>query len=197
VPDAAVAYMFSAKGAVQDARRLTETAYNFSFATMHAQFTRVNWTRRCELARIKMEILDPDHSCIELGSRVQKFSERLRGHVAAARDRNVRVPGSKVWFEPGSQRGFLHALVNLEQMRMGLPDADPDNFRRALCGKCPDANNRQKEVAELDRAEFFTQHEIDVVRHIAKETERQMHLSRVDPAHTANVWINTFKQLTR
>ena len=189
--------MFSAKGAVQDVRRLTETAYNFSFATMHAQFTYVNWTRRCELARIKMEILDPDHSCIELGIRAQKFSGRLRGHVAAARDRDVRMPRFKFWFEPGSQRSFLHALVNLEQMRMRLPDADPDNFRRALCGKCPDANNRQKEVAELDRAEFFTQHEIDVVRHIAKETERQVHLSRVDPAHTANVWINTFKQLTR
>src|SRR4029077_18017227 len=122
---------------------------------------------------------------------------RLRGHVAAARDRNVRVPVSKLWFEPGSERGFLHALVNLEQMRMRLPDADPDNFRRALCWKCSDANNGQEKGAELDGAEFFTQHEIDVVRHIAKETERQMHLSRVDPAHTANVRINTFKQPTR
>jgi hypothetical protein len=189
--------MFSAKGAVQDVRHLTETAYNVSFATMHAQFTCVNWTRRCQPARIKMEVLDPDHSCIELGIRVQKFSERLRGHVPAARDRDVRMPRFKLWFDPGSERGFLHALVNLEQMRMRLPDADPDNFRSALCGKCPDANNRQKEVAELDRAEFFTQHEIDVVPHIAKETQRQMHLSRVDAAHTANVRINTCKQLTR
>ena len=37
----------------------------------------------------------------------------------------------------------------------------------------------------------------DIVRHIAKETERQMHLSRVDPAHTANVRINICKQLAR
>ena len=51
--------------------------------------------------------------------------------------------------------------------------------------------------AELDRAEFFPQRKIDVIRHIAKETERQMHLSRVDPAHTVNVRINTCKQLTR
>jgi len=189
--------MFSAKGAVQDVRRLAETAYNFSFAAMHAQFTCVNWTRRCEPARIKMEILDADHSCVELGIRLQKFPERLRGHVAAARDRNVRVPRSKLWLEPGSERGFLHALVNLKQVRMRLPDADPDNFRSAFCRKCPDANNRQKECAELDRAEFFPQPEIDVARHMAKETERQMHLSRVDPAHTANVRINTFKQLTR
>jgi hypothetical protein len=144
-----------------------------------------------------MEILDADHSCIELGIRPQKLSQRLRVHVAAARDRNVRMPRFKLWFEPGSERGFLHALVNLEQMRMRLPDADPDNFRSALCRKGSDANNGQKENAELDRAEFFPQRKIDVVRHIAKETEREMHLSRVDPAYTANVRINTCKQLTR
>jgi hypothetical protein len=189
--------MFSAKSAVQDVHRLTETAYNFSFATMHAQFARVNWTRRCELARIKMEIVDPDHSCVALGIRLQKLSERLGGHVAAARNRNVRMPRFKLRFEPGGKRGFLHALVNLEQMWMRLPNADPDNFRSALYGKGSDANNGQKEGAELDRAEFFPQRKIDFVRHIAKETERQMHLSRVDPAHTANVRIKTCNQLTR
>src|SRR6266446_3723081 len=82
-------------------------------------------------------------------------------------------------------------------MRMRLPDADPDNFRSTLSGKGSDANNGQKESAELDRAEFFPQRKIDVVRHIAKETERQMHLRRIDPAHTVNVRVNTCKQLTR
>jgi hypothetical protein len=82
-------------------------------------------------------------------------------------------------------------------MRMRLPDADPDNFRSALCGEGSDAKNGQKERAELDRAEFFPQRKIDVVRHIVKETEREMHLSRVDPAHTANVRINTCNQLAR
>ena len=187
--------MFSAKGT--DVRRLTETAYDFSFATKHAQFTCVNRSSGSQLARIKMEILDPDHSRVELGIQLQKLSERLGGHVTAARDRYVRMPRSKLRLEPGSERGFLHALVNLEQMRMRLPDADADNFRTALCGKGSDANNRQKEGAELDRVELFAQRQIDVVRHIAKETERQMHLSRVDPAHTANVRINTCKQLTR
>jgi hypothetical protein len=80
---------------------------------------------------------------------------------------------------------------------MRLPDADPDDFRGALCGKSSDADNGQKESAELDRTEFFPQRKIDVVRHIAKETERQMYLSRVDPAHTANVRINTCNQLAR
>ena len=119
-----------------------------------------------------MEILDPDHSCIELGIRLQKLSERLRGHVAAARDRYVRMPWFKFWLEPGSERGFLHALVNLEQMRVRFPDADPDNFRSPLCGKGPDANNGQEEGAELDRTEFFPYRKTDIVRHIAKETDR-------------------------
>src|SRR5438270_11974719 len=100
---------------------------------------------------IKMEILDPDHSCIELGIRQQKLSERLRGHVAAACDRNVRMPRFKLWFEPGSERGFLHALVNLEQMRVRLPDADPDNFRSPLCGKGPDPTNGQGKCRERGR----------------------------------------------
>ena len=119
-----------------------------------------------------MEILDPDHSCIEPGIRLQKLSKRLRGHVAAARDRNVRMPRFKLWFEPGSERGFLDALVNLEKMRMRLPDADPDDFRSPLCGKGPDANNGQEEGAELDRTEFFPHRKTDIVRHIAKETDR-------------------------
>jgi hypothetical protein len=144
-----------------------------------------------------MEILDPDHSRVELGIQLQKLSERLGGHIAAARDRNVRMPRSKLWLEPGSERGFLHALVNLEQMRMRLPDADPDNFRSAVCGKGSDANNGQKEGAEIDRAELFAQRKIDVVRHIVKETERQVHLRRVDPACAANVRIEARKQLTR
>jgi hypothetical protein len=144
-----------------------------------------------------MEIRDPNHSCIELRIRPQKLSERLSGHVVAARDRNVRMPRSKLRFEPGSECGFLHTLVNLEQMRMRLPNADPDDFRSALCWKGSDANNGQKEGAELDRAEFFPQRKIDVIRHIAKETERQVYLSRVDPTHTADVRINICKQLTR
>jgi hypothetical protein len=143
-----------------------------------------------------MEIVDPDHSCVALGIRLQKLSERLGGHLAAARNRDVRMPRFKLWFEPGTKRRFLHALVNLEQMWMRLPDADPDYFRSALCGKGSDADNGQKEGAELDRAEFFPYRKIDFVRHVAKETERQMHLSRVDPAHTANVRINTCNQLT-
>jgi len=50
----------------------------------------------------------------------------------ATRDRDVRMPRPKLRFDADGQRGFLHALVNLEQMRVRFADADPDNFRRAF-----------------------------------------------------------------
>ncbi len=57
----------------------------------------------------------------------------------------------------------MDALVDLEQMRVRLADGDPNNFRSAFCGKRSDAHNRQKECAEVDRAEFFAQRKLDVV----------------------------------
>ena len=144
-----------------------------------------------------MEILDVDQSGIELGIRLQKLSKRLGGHVAATRERNVRMPGAKLWLETGSQRGLLHPLVNLKQVRVRLPDADPNNFRRTPSRKRSDANNRQKESAELDDGEFFSQGRIMFIWDVAKETERQMHLRRIGPVHTANARIKVCKQLAR
>ncbi len=179
-------------------------AYNLSGAprsasatTVDRQFARMNRSRRCELAGIKMESLDADNSRIELGIRLQKLAKRLRGHIAATRERNVRMPGAKLGVEPGSERGFLHPLVNLKQVRVRLTDANPNNFRRALCRKRSDANNGQKEGAELDCAESLPECEVDIVRDIAVESERQMHLRRIGPPHTANVWIKGCKQLAR
>ena len=144
-----------------------------------------------------MEILDVDQSGIELGIRLQKLSKRLGGHIAATRERNVRMPGAKLRVEASSQRGLLHPLVNLKQVRVRLPDANPDDFRRTLCRKRSDANDGQKEGAKLDQAKFFSQGRVGFIRDVAKETERQMHLRRIGPAHTANTRIKVCKQLAR
>ena len=61
-----------------------------------------------------MERLDTDHSSVELDIGLQEFAERLSGDIAATRHRDVRMPGAKLRFDTGGQRGFLHALVNLE-----------------------------------------------------------------------------------
>ena len=136
-----------------------------------------------------MKCFDPNHSSVEPGIRLQEFPERLSGNIAAARNGDVRMPRTKFRLETSSERGFLHSLVNLKQVRVRLADADPDNFWRSFCGKCSDPNNRQKERAKLNCAEFFVQRKTDIVRHITEETERQVHLSRVDPAHPANLRI--------
>jgi hypothetical protein len=82
-------------------------------------------------------------------------------------------------------------------MRVRFADADPHNFRSAFYGKCSDTSDRQKECAELNCAEFFSQRSIDLVRHIIKKTERQVHLSRVSPAHAADERIKICKRLAR
>ena len=142
-----------------------------------------------------MKCFDPNHSSVEPGIRLQEFPERLSGDIPAARECNMRMPRTKFRLETSSERGFLHSLVNLKQVRVRLADADPDNFRSTLCRERSDANNGQKEGAEFNYAEFFSQREIDFIRNIAVETERQMHLRGIGPAHTANVRINGCKQL--
>ena len=142
-----------------------------------------------------MKCFDPNHSSVEPGIRLREFPERLSGDIPAARECNMRMPRTKFRLETSSERGFLHSLVNLKQVRVRLADADPDNFRSALCRERSDANNGQKEGAEFNYAEFFSQREIDFIRNIAVETERQMHLRGIGPAHTANVRINGCKQL--
>src|SRR6266487_3666767 len=109
----------------------------------------------------------------------------------------MRVPGTKLGLQPNCERAFLHALVDLEQMRVRLADTDPDNFRSAFCRERSDADDGQKECAEFDRAEFFAQRKLDVVCNIVEESERQMHLGRIDPAHAANMRIKACQELAR
>src|SRR4029077_10951063 len=118
------------------------------------------------------------------------------GNIPASCNGNVRMPWAQIRLQPGSERGFLDAFVDLKQMRVCLANPNPDNFRSAFCRKCSDAANRQEECAKLDRAELFAQRGIDIVWNIIEETECQVHLSRVSPADAANVRIKICKQLT-
>jgi len=60
------------------------------------------------------------------------------------------MPRPKLRLEAGSERRFLHPLVNLKQVRMRLTNADPNNFWRTFCRKRSHANNGQKKSAKLD-----------------------------------------------
>jgi hypothetical protein len=142
-----------------------------------------------------MESFDVDHSCIELGIRLQKLSKRLRGHIPATRDGDVWMPGTKFGLDASSERRLLHALMNLEYVRVRFTNANPYDSRRTLRRKRSDANDREKEGPEFDRAEFFTQRAFDILRHVAKEAKCQMHMRRLGPADTANMRVEICKQL--
>src|SRR5947209_1895510 len=101
----------------------------------------MNWPGRSQFARIQMKCVNTDHSRIEILVRLQKFPQRLRGDFAAARNRNVRMPGTKLRLQSSDERRFLDALVDLEQMRVRLADTDPNNFRSAFCRERCDADD--------------------------------------------------------
>ena len=138
----------------------------------YAELASVDGTGGRQFARIEMKCFDANHSRIKIDIRLQKLSERLRGHIAATRERNVRMPGAKLRVEASSQRGFLHALVHLEKMRMSATDADPNDFRRAFRWKRADSGDRQEECAELNCTEFFAQRKIDIFRNVVEKAER-------------------------
>src|ERR1700716_2688086 len=105
------------------------------------------------------------------------------------------MPWAAIGVEPNRQRSFLHTFVKLKQMWMTLPDADPDNFRRTFGRKGSDAFNREKERAEFDSAQFLAQGKLDISCHVAKESEREMHLTARNPAHATDARIKIGKCL--
>ncbi len=70
-------------------------------------------------------------------------------------------------------------------MIFGAPFAE--NEPRVFTGR--------KKRPELDCGEFFPQLQFNIFGHIAEKPERQMDLGWIRPAHSADVWIKTGKQL--
>jgi len=135
-----------------------------------------------------------DHSSIKIEIRLQEFSHRLRRDIATTRERDMRMEWTQIRFEANGEGRLGHALVQLKKVRMPATDTDPDNFWRTLRRESPDASNRQKKSAEMNRAKFFAKFCIDILRHVAKETEREMHLFGGGPPDTANLWIKIDKK---
>src|SRR5947209_15385671 len=107
--------------------------------------------------------------------------------AVTTRKRDVRMPGTQIGFEPDSQCCILHPFVKLKKMWMTFPNTDPYDFRQTFRWKCSNALNWEKKCAELDRAQIFAQCTIEMFRNVRKETEREMHLITLGPAHAANV----------
>jgi hypothetical protein len=54
----------------------------------------VDWARRGQFTAKKVERIDPEHSGMKFGITFEKFSKGATGDIAAARERNVWVPGT-------------------------------------------------------------------------------------------------------
>jgi len=100
---------------------------------------------------------------------------------------------TQIRFETNGQGRIGHTLVQLKKVRMPATDSDPDNLGWTFRRERPDASDRQKKSAEVNRTEFITKFCIDIFRHVAKEAEREMHLFGGDPPNTANLWIKIDK----
>ena len=99
----------------------------------------------------------------------------------------------QIRFETNGEGRIGHALVQLKKVRMPATDADPDNFGWTFRRERPNASERQKKSAEMNRAEFLAKFCIGIFRYVAKETECEMHLVGGDPSDTANLWIEIDK----
>ena len=108
-------------------------------------------------------------------------------------ERDVRMPGAEIGFEPDRQSCILHPFPKLKEMRMTVADADPDDFRRTFRGKCSNPLNREKKSVEFDCGQVCPQIVIDPLRNVGKETEREMHLVALGPAHAANTRVKIDK----
>src|SRR5258707_3092144 len=109
--------------------------------------------------------------------------------AVTTRERYVRMPGAQIGFESDGKCCILHPFVKLKKMWMTFSDADPDDFRWTFRWKGSNALKGKKKCAELDRAQVFAQCTIHIFRDVGEETEREMHLITLRPAHTANARI--------
>ena len=106
----------------------------------------------------------------------------------------VRMPGAQIGFKPNGHCGVAHPFVQLKEMGMSTPNTDPNYVRPSSRRKCSYANNWEEKRTELNCTEFFTKRQIDIFWNIAEKTEREMHLSGIDPPHPANLRIKGGKK---
>ena len=121
--------------------------------------------------------------------RSEKRPHGFRGNIPAACKGDVRMKRSQLGLESRVERGFLHAFVQLEKMRMPGPDADPDNVRPAFAGKRAETGNGKEERLPRNGVEIFLERLFDLLRNVAEKTEGQMHLLRREPADAAQMRI--------
>ena len=136
-----------------------------------------------------------NHAGIETGVGPQKWPQRFRRNITATRERYVRMERAQIGLEAGGECGFLHALVQLKKMRMPPAHAEPENIRPAFAGKCAEADKRKEKRLPGDGGKICAKLFLRLGGNVPEKTEREMHLLRREPAHTAQVRIEFREKL--
>ena len=95
----------------------------------------------------------------------------------------MRVPGPQVRLETCRDGGFLHALMNLKQVRVPGAKTNPDDLGRPLRRERAQLLHRKNEASEFYGAEMRAQFFLGRCGHVRKKTQSQMHLLGAHPAH--------------
>jgi len=119
----------------------------------------------------------------------QKWMDRLRGNILAARQRDVRMPRAEIRLYPGGQSGVRDSFVQLKKMRMSATDSNPNDVRPASRREGADAVKRQEEGSKLNRAQMRAQFLLCLGGDAAKKSQREMNLLRGEPAHAGQMRI--------
>src|SRR6476659_6856862 len=101
--------------------------------------------------------------------RFQKRTHRFSRNIVTTRERDVRMPGTKVRLQACGESGILHALVQLKEMRVCASNTNPDNFRPAFSRKCPDTADRKKERRDFDLGQRLPQFRLRFFSNIPEE----------------------------
>ena len=101
----------------------------------------------------------------------------------------MRMKRSQLGLESRPDRGFLHAFVQLEKMRMPGADADPKNVRAPFAGKRAETRNGKEERFPRDGFEILLERLFDIARNVAEKAKSQMHLRRREPSDASQVRI--------
>ena len=86
----------------------------------------------CEFARIESEFLDMDHPCVEIMIFFEKRFHQRRRDSASARDGEMGCPSALFDWKITGKSGFVHTLVQLKEVRMGVANADPKDVRHTF-----------------------------------------------------------------
>ena len=90
----------------------------------------------------------------------------------------------EIRLDAGGQRGVRHSFVQLKEMGMSAPHADPNDLRPAPGRKAPDAVQRQEEGGKLNGAKVRAQFLLGLDGNITEKGQREMNLIRGEPPDT-------------